>query len=480
MENLEVVMKNIKGILLSALIVFNMPISGMWLLKKGKIVSTAMALSAGLIYGFSDELRLAALKNPNLEGLRNKYPELLKKAVTNPLLKRIRYNDLNEFINESASATSKRQKIAQELADANIPLNLSQTEADILTFHTPKMKKTFINNAAKIIKTYNDSIFKFWDFPVKKDAAILNDVFKDEKKENNEGNMVLHHAISPSAYAANYIGTQLQSISKNNSEAQSSYLLLRQLPNQNRSWLDQIKDWFCGTNENKIREKFLQRKSFDSYDLVPHNDDDFNTRRDNYPDISRYLMSCTYSIPNGAENTDEAFLDYLLMAGGNSSISFEKYGIPEEILNKYISRLEQAKKSFRATPFSRIILQISLSPELLNKTVYPSLPYGYKLNVYNKETGQKISELSEVFKIAKNKPFNISIHEGIALDQLQFRLIVDKNLLLNSDNPEVKKHFKVKAFAGDPESLTKFHQEIDQIVQEIKAEVSKKKSLKKI
>ena len=122
-----------------------------------------------------------------------------------------------------------------------------------------------------------------------------------------------------------------------------------------------------------------------------------------------------------------------------------------------------------------VILQISLSPELADKTVYPSLPWGYKHNIYEKNTNKKFEFASEIFKKSRNQPFDILVkrHEGdcTGLDPLQFRLIVDHTLLLNPRDPEVRKNFGVKAYTGKTGCIERFQADIEKIMQELRIDL---------
>ena len=55
---------------------------------------------------------------------------------------------------------------------------------------------------------------------------------------------MLYHGIPPQAYAANYIGTKLDNVTKKEEEkSSSSFLYLRQLQkNQNEDWTKMIFD----------------------------------------------------------------------------------------------------------------------------------------------------------------------------------------------------------------------------------------------
>lgn len=275
--------------------------------------------------------------------------------------------------------------------------------------------------------------------------------------------------------------TKLYNVTKKEDEKSSStFLYLRQpQTNQNEDWIKKLFDrLYNGISDTNRRAKFLARKGFDDEKVVidPFN---FDTRPDYYSDINRYILSCVYAIGSSSDHPGESTLAFYRLAKQRhnryASPQFTRYNVPKKVFDKYSQRLAQAAVSFREACSAGVILQISLSPSLADKSVYPALPGGFKHNIYAKTGNKKIESVSELFKESRNQPFNIFVkrHEEdcTGLDPLQFRLIVDNTLLLNPNDPEVKKGFSVKAYTGQSGCIEKFHNDVEKIMQELRIDL---------
>ena len=102
-------------------------------------------------------MRLAIFKVSQSINPEKKHSEFFKKIIINPLIKRVHYDSITEFVNEHRLTTDRRKKIAEILAKNNIPINLSQTEADFLTFDASNNKKEFIKYFSTIVGDDNNA-----------------------------------------------------------------------------------------------------------------------------------------------------------------------------------------------------------------------------------------------------------------------------------------------------------------------------------
>jgi len=76
------------------------------------------AIAVGTAYEFSDEIRLVILKAAQAVDSQSIHSEFFEKIIIEPLIKRVHYNTISEFINEHRFTTYRRKKIAQGLADS--------------------------------------------------------------------------------------------------------------------------------------------------------------------------------------------------------------------------------------------------------------------------------------------------------------------------------------------------------------------------
>jgi hypothetical protein len=357
-------------------------------------------------------------------------------------------------------------------------LGLSQTEADILAYDNHDKKKEILRGF------YSDMRGKYRDYLDKSffvtELAKLDPLFTTEKELNKDKNIILYHGMATSIYAADYIGTRLQLMDKPNNQ---DFLSLRQgleqhVAEQNTQTIE---------NERNIRKNFLEKSG---YNQKPDEqtiealacESDALDPRDNDTPKNNYRVSCSPSLTGSTDYGRSSLESALFAAVCNSGprVKFDTHNVPQEMMQRYRARLDSATQALSdQCPDSGILLQMALSQKLADKSVYASLPYGFKHNIYTKQTpSQKLEKPSQLFAEVHNNPFNVHVKHTddncSGVDPLQLRLIVDKSLLLNPNNPEVREGFKVKAYAMNQEALDTFHREVDGIVSEIGADMQTK------
>lgn len=470
--------------------------------RKKIALATAAGITGAWLNTRKDDARVALLlQDP--KWLRN-YPNLRQKAIIHPLLKKVHYDSVDDFINESDKDTLQRQEIARVLLEKGYDLNLSQTEADLLTAPVPQYKKDFIRQSNDLRK--KQSIGNFIDYfnKIFTKENQLDTILSAEKIANQQGYDVLYHGMPGNAYALNYIGTRLDEC-LNDKKLNPKYLELRQsiasqeedfsLHNK-KSWYSNILSYF--TNNKDLREQFLNQPSYDWVEegTIIKEVKFLQGGTDVSPWVRKLLLCATPSLFNGSQHNYEAPLYYWLWQQGGYVAQkidndnafhtlFESRQVPHDLNEKYISQLKNAAKKFTSTNGNgNVMLQMIMPHELLNETTYIAHPYGFKRNVYRGGLGKaKIESPSQLIDQLKRNPFEIAIvpssKEGNALDSLQVRVIVDQARLLDHKSDDITNNFSVNAYGIDQKRLKDFQCEVDVIMASLRKDLAELENNKK-
>ncbi len=403
-------------------------------------------------------------------------------------------------MNESDRTTLKKQKIAQALAAKGIPLNFSQTEAALIKFDNPRDGKDSIKHIIKNIKSKS-----LWPF-LFQNTKTLNAMFKSEKDMNAKGKIVLYHAIPRAPYALNYINTQLCKLQLQDS-LNPDYLMLRSpLHVKTLDWNGAFKKRLYaqskGITENlrddEIRQILLHQNSHHDHSTIKghitshHNGLKVELPAEFSESIAQYLISVNPSIiGNVGFSVGECSLNYWIsghsqmkipITDDNIRVLFESKKIPNHLYEKYKDRIKDSYIHFRdyVSGPSGVMLQLSMTPRLLDETTYPSFPVGFKRTVFHKKQNNSIDSSSKILGEFVTNPFNLSldrpgkeIEHPEKINTLQFRVIADQSKLLDYTNEEMRDNFSTKAYMLDQAGLESFQAEIDQIMKELAEDMKK-------
>jgi hypothetical protein len=137
----------------------------------------------------------------------------------------------------------------------------------------------------------------------------------------------------------------------------------------------------------------------------------------------------------------------------------QKYNVGD-----YYSKMQEMlnKSSIKST--GGIVLQCIFDKNLFDKTVYAALP-----------RGKKRGNSSEIIE---NMPSIEKLDDKTLID-LQFRVILTDDFLLNPSNLDIRKGFKVNAYAQDQKALEEFHRKVDEFFEGIKKDLEQKNNVKK-
>lgn len=482
-------------------------------MRHSRKIAAAAVVGAGVLALKKDEdkIRLAALRSNRFFGWDKKMPKFFAEHATNPLLLKTHYTDFYEYLNEADDKTLKRQKIAKTLSDNNISLDLSQTEADILTYpeFSWREEERHLGDSSdstrkKLIKLKKDltliiinEMASAEQLPVDQAKEVIAKIFAIEKKISGEDKTILYHSMPPLYYAANYLGTQLDELATGVTIPKDFLKLRQPFQHQELNFWQRLSYWWhFGVTESNIREKLMSRKAEDGSEVAPMmlmkgsfnsesvRDNNWDTRSDINSDLSRVLVACNSSLVGNAMEPGDSSLNYMSfnkMIYDKEIIKFDSeelckvYGISKDIIEKHKERLQYIVDKFCENSPTSVLLQIELPSALMKEVAYPALSYGTKLKLRISDTQETISSSSELMKLIRTNPFSIRNNylgkRNDGIDYLQFRLIADKTCLLDTKNPTITNNVKIKAFAVKEERLQKFQRDIDHIIAQMRQEM---------
>jgi hypothetical protein len=129
-------------------------------------------------------------------------------------------------------------------------------------------------------------------------------------------------------------------------------------------------------------------------------------------------------------------------------------------LKDYYSRIMDKLNNTDIKSAGGVLLQLILDKSLFDKTVYASLPGG--------------RQRSGSSWITKNMP-HIEEFDDKTLTELQFRVILTDDFLLNPKNPEVRRGFKAYAYTQEQKALDEYQTDVDEFFDDIAKELKQKK-----
>lgn len=369
------------------------------------------------------EILRAILKTFKLPGSREESAAIIRGDITikQPLIEQFKYETFGEFIAESDELTAIKKECAQELNNNDIDLDLDPSEALLLV--KTKQKKHCKKYFNKNTKAQN----------------VFNKALKKSKQLNKQGYLTLYHACMKEIYAIAYFDTKLMELTHGK---RPDYLKLRQ----------PIDSYTPIENPSITRNYFLKN----------------GTPSDHNP-YDRYHLLCanhalTGNLNNWGECTAHFFAknDNISMPSFNLKTLFEQYG-----LGKYYEKYEIYKKPINdilKTIDGGILLQLAFSPELATKTIYPARPCGPQATItINK---QQITDAAAILHALQHNPFYVETTNLQSINELQWRVILTDDILLNPNSAEViNGDFKVFAYSMDQDKLDELHQAIDQIIE---------------
>jgi hypothetical protein len=284
----------------------------------------------------------------------------------------------------------------------------------------------------------------------------IDEIIKKEKEFFDAGYTVLYHSTQPIYYGLHYIDTQCAILNKKLVENQEFSakipLLLRQ------------RDISKGKEEKTLREQFIAKGSTD----------DIRDRE--------FLLSCNPAITSNLGNYGSCTLDYwdskinmiAIKTGEVSNIMQEfiaKYDVLGFYVNSYKKELLKHVHALNEQLKSGVLLQVVFKdPSLVEKCAYVSFPGGKKRTACLPE-----GQTSNVEKIMQAYSKEVPALTSTDINQIQYRIVLTSDKLLDVFNKEIYENFEVHAYANPQSALEEFHKEINNIMQKIEQDFYDKK-----
>ena len=355
----------------------------------------------------------------------------------------IRYNTVEDFIAEKDSISLAKQRliVAANTHDYTVPI--SATDAVLLTYGDGAIEclrivdnPTFHARSQLFIGPLKNALKEFYP----EYLPLLNQLKQNEEITEKEGRHTYYHSIKKNIYKALYIHTKILELINN--ETNKDYLHLRIPHNAYKPKAEGA----------EIREEFLKKGS----------------RKDTKAKDRYHLLSVNHTLLSNIDMAGESTLSFF---ANDSNISDDNFTLKtifdhHHLTDTYAKHAQELEKLMIQSD-SGILLEIVLNNPLVEKTSYPSLPFGSKIAL-DQEQEKLLSSL------IKEKPGRLmrnyyDENPHLHLGRIQHRLILTDDYLLNPHNPETQEGFKVKAYALNQDSLDEFHQNVDALFEKIRS-----------
>ncbi len=339
------------------------------------------------------------------------------------------YESVEQFIQEFDVLTDLKQEVISLAHKKGILIPVTPTDAILMTYDS-RAKEHLKEN--------------FESYP--KLLPLLAHLVQQENEELSNHNHVFYHGLRKDIYMSMYIHTKIVELI---SPISPHFLMLRSpLDTYSPEYLPSI-----------LRTHFVKNGSKDGDGAL----------KDRY-----HLLSTNHSIFGNLYNAGECTLYYFLNnhSWKNCDATYESLFAYYNIKDLYKKHAQELENLTIKSP-SGILLQISLGNKIAQKVCYLSKPSGYKTRVTDKKS---------FFSWTNNQTdrTHVMTKSGIVdeLNELQWRLVLTDDLLLNPQN----KDFKITAYTLEQESLTAFHAKVDAIFEAIKKDLlaQKRKVIKPV
>lgn len=335
------------------------------------------------------------------------------------------------------------------------------TFTELLAFKNPQEVKTSVQKARQAYRnipptlahlyTVSGPIFEKIVSRFNLDVQQLDTILAQEKEYFNKGYNVFYHSTQPKIHALNYIATRLiELIAK---------VQQQPLPAKTPFLLRQSAD--TKAVSETIRQDFLEKGS--------QNDHwDKNYLLSCNPAIISNLSSdgeCTLTFWAYKVNIDEEYnLDKQLELIISQAEKTLNYLIDKDRIKNAILKLEKLTTG--------VLLQLVFkNKELLEQCTYVSEPYGIKRHVCNIVNQTELTSPHQIMELYSKSPESFSPDD---IDDIQYRLILTQDKLLDVLNKDIADNFEIKTYANPQSILDAFHTEIDTIMTEIEQTLTKK------
>lgn len=266
--------------------------------------------------------------------------------------------------------------------------------------------------------------------------GFLNRIVKEEGNALLSGKRVIYHSTNKELYILMKI--QALILEYKNKQKYPYFLPLR-----NPALTSYVPD----EDQITLRQKFLEQ----------------GVKNDHGPREKYHLLSGNHSILSNldCQFTGESALQFLISRWNvnppNLFFKFELRNIfVKNGMQHFYEKNKRALKSLILDGSYGILLRLEFEPDLFEKACYLSQPYGVhgiELTARN-EPDITNSCMNDIIKYPE------SIDN---LDTIQFRVVLDHDLLLNPNNKATQEKFKVSAYAVNQKSLDDFNREVTKI-----------------
>jgi hypothetical protein len=367
--------------------------------------------------GYSTEVRKVALIEKTTNDLKQGKNSLLKdESVLQRFGKFMSPKSMQQFIRESGGLSWVKAVLIYRAKEKGIYIPIDASEEVRLAY----------GGMIDRIKAF------FKDGRNKSFLPMIDRALAQEKSALAQGKPVLYHGLKKDYYKYMYFCTKIMELKE---LFYPGFLMLRASQ----------KDYTPEGKSTTIRKSFLKKGSDNDHDI-----------KDRY-----HLLSTSNSLFINFESVDTRPLNLVVedRSIGKPNIDLESF-CKKYQLEDYYTKIWDMFRSTDIKSDGGILLQFILSKDLFDKTVYASYAVGVKRD--------------DSSGIIKNMP-NAAALDNETLRRLQFRMILTDDFLLNPTNPEVRKGFKVKAYAQDQKALYEFQATVDEFFDGIKKELLQKK-----
>jgi hypothetical protein len=354
------------------------------------------------------------------------------------------YHSLNELF--AVKTAEEHAKHLQELAQKGTPL--SPTQAHIT--HSEQ----FAKKNARMLRTPL-GLWKEVDLR-NVDLTHIDTIIEQEKRFFDAGYHVVYHSTTPLYYALHYIDTLLETLHKKLIEhrhiPENIPLRLRQ----------QIADQAEERDQKQIQQKLMTEGS-----KKDHKD-------------RQYLLACNPTMTSNFSYSAECSLEFWDDKWSVHEISFNHFETSlsaiatrspklSTFIKPYIQEITESVRLLNHNLKTGVLLQLVFKDsKLVEECLYPSKPYGIKRSVCidGTETSNVLA-IMHAFSAPKPKL------SPQAINELQYRLVVTSESLLDVFNKKIYENFEIHAYANPQSALESFHQKIKRIMHQIEHDFNK-------
>lgn len=343
------------------------------------------------------------------------------KEVRKTLGHMLRYDSVEDNFSENRLVTKSKFEFLKQAHSNNIKIPINPSDALLLKYWNKNIVKWYslsrygIGVFGSILTSYSK-----YSLMQQNTLAFLDRILKEENDILLKDKRVVYHATSKELYFLMKI--QALILEHKNKQQYPDFLPLR-----NPDFGNYVPDF---NQQTTIRQKFLQHGSDcdleenDRYHLLSGNPSVLSNLNDRYDGNSTLHMLIQKTNINPPNIRFEYELKKLFYKN-NMHHFYKKY--KHTLKDLYMD----------ACPYG-IVLRLEFEPDLFEKTCY-----------FSKRSGCLLLSISEQNKDNATTNYMNKVMQYPAsvdnLDTIQLRVVLDHDLLLNPDNEETRKKFKVTA-----------------------------------